>query len=236
MAVERQRMKRLVGLLASLLVIGAIVVAVRATLKRDDGTAPEVQSEEVREAQTQEYLATLAVHRTTALAALRLLVPSSEVRDEDVTLIFWEPVTWDPPANAIDWDPHKAGFAGGYWLGKTRAVALIWESKANELVSLSSLWRPHPSAPVNREGQPAAPPFYDLRATDEASIRAFELMAQRARFGARPVVPISLGRIEGGLLKVEYLDGWDSGCGHWSSGWLRVNPHDGVVKMEGHVT
>jgi hypothetical protein len=230
-------MKKLVILFASLLVLAAIGVAVRAALERDGSTAPSSpeQEKEKLELRTRAYLAELDGHRPAALAALRLLVSSNEAPDEDVTLIFWEPLAWDARSSGIDWDPEKAAFVGGYWLGRARAVTLVWESKANELVMLSSLARRPLAGPDGGAAPAWGPAFHDLRATDDASIRAFELMAQHARFRGRPVVPISLEGGEGGPFKVEYLDGWDSGCAHWSLGQLQVNPHDGLVEMTGHI-
>ena len=233
MPIRWSRSTKIAALLAAPLLLGGVAAAARvgpfsppdcAILANDD-LQPCVDQ------RTQAHLARVVAHRAQALAALRLEVPSSEVRDEDVTVIFWEPI---PATKATPIDPDKAAFLGGYWLGKDRACVLAWGSKANAILSYGDLMRPQP-----KDGSGNTPTFRDFRAQDEASRRAFALVTRRAHYRTRledrPVVPISFERTAGGKLMVEYVDGWDESCGHESNGYLVVDLDRGSVEMGAHV-
>jgi hypothetical protein len=151
-------------------------------------------------------------------------VPASEVRDDDVVLIFWDRIDSN---QATPVDPSKRAFLGGYWLGADRACVLAWEATANALVSIKDLDVPGPAKPV-------PPIFLELRAQDDVTRRAFAGIEQVGH-AYRRRVPTAVKPLPNGLLEIGYVDGWDEGCGHLSNGAVNMDIARGTLKDAWHM-
>src|SRR5581483_3673334 len=113
-----------------------------------------------------EYRAKMAKVRAEALEALRAKVPASEVKDDDVTVAFWEAI----PSWKWSQDGHtrtrqgEVAWLGGFWLGADRVLVFAWDAKAKKVVELAR----------NADNEPAS--AVDFKATDETSKAVLELM------------------------------------------------------------
>lgn len=160
---------------------------------------------------TQTYLDRVWEHRTAALFALRTRVPSGEVPDNQITVVFWD--------EFADAQPFVVA---GLWLGDDRCVVFAWDAKAGKT--------------LERQGEEGmALEFLDLRARDDVERKVLALMRDKARWEERPVVPVAIKPGDNGKLLVTAYDGWDGDCGHWSFGTWAVDVAAGTVEDRGHV-
>lgn len=158
--------------------------------------------------------------RTQALQALRSRVPASEVPDGDVRAIFWVDCQF----------PGKSYRMGGFWVGEDRNVVMFWDQEAGRMADSSLLAPDTPSS------------YHEFQATFPNLSAAARRLREEFRYEGQPVVPMApkSDQVPGdlqsipGILEMEFADGWDAGCGHWSVGSVVMAPDRPLVHW-GHL-
>lgn len=178
---------------------------------------------------------TMRRDRGEALAALRFVVPASSVPDDAVTISFWSPC--DAAASGLRRFPRVD--IGGFWVGEDRCIVLACQPGRPGVVRDPLVLRYLEGGLDGRNGMSPhmrVPGLCDWTARSALERELFRLVRlERA-------VPLWMHKAEAsysaqsrGCLVVEYVDGFDEGCGHMGLGDFRFDPVRLQLYPDGHL-